>query len=197
MYTQKFTIIWESHRMNENLLQYFNHDFNMFRQPPFIKSIVSWGGGTLECHCFLLCSNINWWIAAVNQLRCFMKYCYNVLILFCLIDWLKILFNLCSTLSKILFSVAEPLIHHLHTFILLYIQYIHIPFIDKIIKILYLSYITVSGMLQAITPHSPVVKSATTIFTATATAKCTSLNVPGWAQHKTPSGHHRNTQTLW
>ncbi len=41
-----------------------------------------------------------------------------------LIDWLKILFNLSSTLSKILFSVAEPLIHHLHTFILLYIQYI-------------------------------------------------------------------------
>ncbi len=52
-----------------------------------------------------------------------------------LIDWLKILFNLCSTLSKILFSVAEPLIHHLHTFILLYIQYIHILFTDKIIKI--------------------------------------------------------------
>ncbi len=37
-----------------------------------------------------------------------------------LIDWLKILFNLGSTISKILFSVAEPLIHHLHTFMLLY-----------------------------------------------------------------------------
>ncbi len=48
-----------------------------------------------------------------------------------LIDWLKILFNLGSTLSKILFSVTEPLIHHLHTFILLYIQNIHILFTHK------------------------------------------------------------------
>ncbi len=52
-----------------------------------------------------------------------------------LIDWLTFLFNLGSTLSEILFSVAEPLIHHLHTFIPLYIQYIHILLIDKIIKI--------------------------------------------------------------
>ncbi len=44
------------------------------------------------------------------------------------------LFNLGSTLSKILFSVAEQLIHHLYTFTLLYIQYIHILFTDKIIK---------------------------------------------------------------
>ncbi len=44
------------------------------------------------------------------------------------IDWLNIWFNLGSTLSKILFSVAKPLIHHLHTFVLLYIQYIHVLF---------------------------------------------------------------------
>ncbi len=52
-----------------------------------------------------------------------------------LIECLKLLFNFGSTFSKILSSVAEPLIHHLHTLILLYIQYIHIPFTDKIIKI--------------------------------------------------------------
>ncbi len=45
--------------------------------------------------------------------------------------------------ESILVSVAEPLIHHLHTFLLFYIQYIHILFTDKIIKITEQKYIIV------------------------------------------------------
>ncbi len=54
-----------------------------------------------------------------------------------MIDWYEIVFNLGSTLSKILFSVAEPLIHHLHTFILLYIYNIYTYYLQtKLLKLL-------------------------------------------------------------
>ncbi len=54
------------------------------------------------------------------------------------------LFNLGSTLSKILFSVAEPLIHHLRTFILLYIYNIYTYYLQiKLLKLLKIDIIVI------------------------------------------------------